>query len=526
MGRERKISGTMGRMALILLFALSSYVFFPKIAHAQSVVLPNPFGMGPNSTFRIRNGKPHRGNDYPTPCGTQVSLKAPVRCDMNNPTGYGRRGTVSHACEVTEQFSHLSSCMTGQSTIKTGGAKGAEGAGNSTGCHVHYEIRIAGTAVDPMEAYGKDLCNGEVRKQLIEDAQKKLNGKAGGGGASTGGASSDTPPNSTTPAPPPPTADGSGFESVEGGTASNPGPGYTLEYTIDGRTIKHIDLGGQPGDTVTLPPTTENVVPTTGASGDGQVTGCATDTWTAMVNQAVLQTRREMLFNQRYIAKGDSVMAYSCMAEQLTLVGEQIGPIFNETQLWVNKEIDILNGAKVTVNVDMGRSALDGAVVNLATEPYEAFLKSVYNHDFLGGMAPGLTGGDSTQDHAPCGVMAKVWQVAKCMNLTDDPPFPKFEELIGNDPRKYPSSYLCNDTGITQNMINIARNGQVQKTVYETHLNMIYPTGGCHAAIPTGITVERQEGATQITTKRTYADGLCISVGCSYQGTSCVVQGR
>jgi hypothetical protein len=271
-----------------------------------------------------------------------------------------------------------------------------------------------------------------------------------------------------------------------------------------------------------MPPTTEEFIQST-SNTNNPVTGCATDTWTAMVNQSVLQTRREMAINQRYIVKPDSVMAYSCLSEQFTLVGKHAG-VLSESQRWANKQVDILNGNTVTVTVDMGSNSLDGAINNVATEPYEFFLQSFYNYDFLAGQAPGLTGspqGDEdgmSQAHAPCGAMSKVWQIAKCMNVTDDPLFPKFEELIGKDPRKFPSNYACNDTGITQNMINIARGSEVKKDNVDTYLEMLY-TGACHPPIRTGITVYRREGEGQISKERTYSDGLCITIGCSYQNS-------
>jgi hypothetical protein len=252
-----------------------------------------------------------------------------------------------------------------------------------------------------------------------------------------------------------------------------------------------------------------------------------------MVNQAVLQTRREMLINERYVLKADSVMAYSCLANQLANVGQNAG-VFSESQLWANRQVDILNGQTVTVTIDMGRYSLDGAISNVALEPYEHFLRSMFGHDFLGGMAHGLIAGEGDedhahggQDHAPCGVMRQVWQVAKCMNLSDDPLFPRFEDLITaeSDPRRFPEGTECRNTGITQNMINIARGQNVRRDAIDTYLPMMY-SGTCNPPIATGITVERQRGAGQITTTIRHADGLCITAGCSYQNTGGSGMGR
>lgn len=511
-------------------FFFALVLFAPSLSHAQSVVLNHPRpGAGVNDTFKWRERhpvthqpKPHKGMDYDLNCGT--NLTPPNGGSFNCPDNGGRTfsgiATSAHACGIVERFIHLQSCNA--SSMVTGGAKGMRGAGGTTGCHLHYEILIDGTAVNPPSAYGKNLCDPEIRKQLIAEAQQILHNQAGGGGGSTSSNNPNTSPQP--PAQPPPvqtpSADGTTMVYVPW-SPSNPTGGYYEVIGADGRVVGRIPSGGVNGHVVALPPTTEEFTQT--GDTNNPVTGCATDTWTAMVNQAVLQTRREMAINQRYIAKPDSVMAYSCLGDQLTLVGEHAG-VLSETQLWANKQIDILNGNTATVTVNMGQSSLDGAIVNVATEPYERFIRSYFDHGWLGeitggGADGGGEGGDDegpSQDHAICGTMNMVWQMAKCMNVTDDPLFPRFEELISNDPRRYPENYRCNDSGITQNMIDIARGRDVRKDNVDTYIRMLYP-GTCHTPIQTGITVHRREGEEQISTERTYPDGLCITIGCSYQ---------
>lgn len=525
MGQERNITGNKVVLAgfMVLFFAILN----PVLVIAQtSVVINEPTTYERNQPFQMRTPtRPHRGHDYLVPCGTTIQTQAPVQCMTAG--GYGSLAEASHGCGVVTRYAHLNSCVAGQSSVVSGGARGSEGAGNSEGCHLHYELRINGTAVNPASAFGQNLCDPATQQRLIEEAQSILNGQAGGGGGTTPN------PNNPTGGTPGGTTGGNNVQSVTyvpGGTLTNPGRGYYEIVTTDGRVIREIDLSGTDPGAAPLPPTnTDVVVP--GGAGTGEVTGCATDTWTAMVNQSVLQTRREMLFNERYIAKPDSVMAYSCLSEQLLLAGQEIGPIFSESQLWVNKDVDILNGETVTVNVDMGTSSLDGAIVNVATEPYEGYLMSMFNHDFLGGTAAIEDAGggghedhshSTSQEHTPCGIMAEVWQMAKCMDATDDPLFFRFEELIDFDPRAYPENYACNNTGITQGMIDIARGAEVLFDPVMPRMEMILPIAGCYPAIATGITVERQEGAGQISTRVTSPDGVCITSGCRYVGGACV----
>lgn len=520
MGVERKICG--GKIWGVGLLVLLLCVLTPSISQAQVVVNDPAPGYRVSQVFQMRTPtRPHRGNDIAVPCGTVLPTQAPVNCLPPDPQGYGNQASVSLGCEVTMLYAHLTVCVSGQSQVTTGGAPGSPGAGNSEGCHLHYEVRIAGSAVDPQRAYGQNLCDPAVRQDLISNAQSVLGSYAGGGGGATGGqttgsGTSTTPPPTVTPV----------IVSViyiPGGTVINPGAGYYEVTHVNGRVERIIDLRGEGVTLAQMPPTIENFVLTSPTSNPELVTGCATDTWTAMVNQSVLQTRREMAINERYVVKPDSVMAYSCLSEQLMQVGQGAG-VFSESQLWANRQVDLLDGFSQTVTIDMGRNSLDGAINNVAREPYEYFLQSVFSHDFLAGQAPGLIGsGDGDEDGnsqagTTCGAMSQVWRIAKCMNVTDDPMFPTFEQMIGTDPRRFPPNLRCSDTGITQNMIDIARGRDIQRDPITTHLTMMNGTE-CHPPIATGITVERQEGASQITTRRRAADGLCITAGCSYQNT-------
>jgi hypothetical protein len=180
----------------------------------------------------------------------------------------------------------------------------------------------------------------------------------------------------------------------------------------------------------------------------------------------------------------------------------------------------------------------------------------------LGGLVEGDAGGEDGHNHthdqaySGCSTMQDVWKTAKCMNMTDDPMFPKFEDLIDNDPRKYPHGYECNYTGITQEMIDVAKGRDVKFDKVETYLDMLYPTedeegnATCHDPIRTGVTVVRMESAgvpiedcfenpdcgqsnapeeARISQEKQYEDGLCITIGCSYQNTDggegeCVVK--
>lgn len=103
----------------------------------------------------------HDGIDFSVSVGTPVHAAADgtVIYEADEPEGYGNTITLSHANGWQTRYAHLSQFMVLNGTpVKvgdviglSGGAKGAVGAGNSTGPHLHFEIRTdPNTPVDPM----------------------------------------------------------------------------------------------------------------------------------------------------------------------------------------------------------------------------------------------------------------------------------------------------------------------------------------------------------------------------------------
>ncbi len=520
---QRKIKRKATRLLIIFAFVLFPLLHF-VVSEAHAVVINKPTESGINSEMKIRNGRPHKGIDYADSCGTTITLPVPASCYFQGSPpkgdGWGAYAMIDRGCGVVELYAHLNSCRNGSTTIETGGAAGTKGAGSSTGCHLHYEIRINSCHVNPESAYGQDLCQESVKTPLFNEARSIL-GEYATCSASGGGNQTDTGTPPTTGNVQEVTLVGVG-ETDPGTNIPNVGTPYYYVETLDGRIIREPVMPSYDDPTPLLPPTTENVVPTTTTA--NEVTGCATDTWTAMVNQAVLQTRRETVINQRYITKGDNIATYSCFNENARAVGRQLGPIFSESKQWANRQID-LRGKTLTINKELGDTSLDGAINTTAMYTYESWIRGNFDHSFLGGTLPeaptpnGQLEDDVTHAFMPCGLMNQIWNMAKCGNISDSPMFPRFEDLITpeSDPRKFPSDMSCNSTGITQAMINRAK--QTGAATADTHLNILYPDSGgnCARPIRTGVTVERQRGIGRITTTVTYPDAVCPTLGCTYQ---------
>jgi|HubBroStandDraft_4_1064222.scaffolds.fasta_scaffold00002_273 murein DD-endopeptidase MepM/ murein hydrolase activator NlpD len=104
---------------------------------------PNPFGGGPEF---------HQGLDIAAPSGTTVTAAATGTVIMAQwYGGYGNYILIDHGGSYSTGYGHLSAIYVsvGQS-VQRGQAIGAVGStGQSTGPHLHFEVRIAGKPVDP-----------------------------------------------------------------------------------------------------------------------------------------------------------------------------------------------------------------------------------------------------------------------------------------------------------------------------------------------------------------------------------------
>lgn len=98
------------------------------------------------------SGHWHSGLDLAAPPGTPVrAVAAGVAAVTRAAGGYGLHVIVRHAQGVTSLYGHLSSvAVSSGEPVEAGAVIGAVGStGNSTGPHLHLEIRRNGTPEDP-----------------------------------------------------------------------------------------------------------------------------------------------------------------------------------------------------------------------------------------------------------------------------------------------------------------------------------------------------------------------------------------
>lgn len=264
-----------------------------------------------------------------------------------------------------------------------------------------------------------------------------------------------------------------------------------------------------------------DLVPTKPDENGTQLSGCATDTWTGMVNQAVMEARRETTMNQTYIVKPDSVLVYGCLKHWLNSVQQNAGPIFSETTRF-SPQVDISSVSPRKPKTKMvpgfpglGGGSLDAALSSTVFSAADSYLNANFNHKLLGDTSE-LTG-----DAINCNVMQNVWKAAKCKNFSTEKVFYKFDELLSTDPRKYPASIACNDTGIKQEMIDYAQNKDFEKVTYDkvkTRLDLLADPASCELSVKTGIKVHQMNEGTL---DKTIDDVVCSNVGCGSKKGKC-----
>ena len=113
-----------------------------------------PLGIAPTDGFGPRGGAMHTGLDYPASAGTAVAAagRGCVRSAGWDSGGYGNLVVIEHRAGMTSYYAHLASiavnpgqCLVAGNTVGTVGSTG-----NSTGPHLHFELRLNGAPIDPL----------------------------------------------------------------------------------------------------------------------------------------------------------------------------------------------------------------------------------------------------------------------------------------------------------------------------------------------------------------------------------------
>ncbi len=149
------VSGALGTSAA--LSGLSSFPGMDAGFDAPSIwpvigPITSSFGQREDPVLGNGEGEFHKGIDIGAPNGTPIIATADgVVQSAGMASGYGREVVIDHGHGVETLFGHMSgfAVMAGQ-TVTRGQVIGYVGhSGRTTGAHLHYEVRIRSTAVNP-----------------------------------------------------------------------------------------------------------------------------------------------------------------------------------------------------------------------------------------------------------------------------------------------------------------------------------------------------------------------------------------
>jgi murein DD-endopeptidase MepM/ murein hydrolase activator NlpD len=113
-----------------------------------------PIGGTPTDRFGPRGDRMHTGVDYPAAHGAGVVAagRGCVQSTGYDAGGYGNLVVISHRAGMTSWYAHLATiavrpgqCLVAGTPIGTVGSTG-----NSTGPHLHFELRLNGAPIDPL----------------------------------------------------------------------------------------------------------------------------------------------------------------------------------------------------------------------------------------------------------------------------------------------------------------------------------------------------------------------------------------
>jgi murein DD-endopeptidase MepM/ murein hydrolase activator NlpD len=104
------------------------------------------------SGFGWRWGRMHEGIDIGVPCGTPIHAAASGTVIYSGwMDGYGNFVVIDHGNGLATAYGHQSAIYVSGGSVSQGQSIGAVGStGDSTGCHLHFEVRVNGNPVDPL----------------------------------------------------------------------------------------------------------------------------------------------------------------------------------------------------------------------------------------------------------------------------------------------------------------------------------------------------------------------------------------
>jgi murein DD-endopeptidase MepM/ murein hydrolase activator NlpD len=138
------------------------------ISNKQLLALASGFGFRVHPIYKVK--KLHTGIDFAASIGTPIYATADGKVQSVDIkfSGYGKVVEIDHGFGYRTRYAHMHEFAVRQGqSIKRGDLIGYVGnTGLSTAPHLHYEVLINGTQVDPVHYFYNDLTPGEYEKVL------------------------------------------------------------------------------------------------------------------------------------------------------------------------------------------------------------------------------------------------------------------------------------------------------------------------------------------------------------------------
>jgi len=126
-------------------------VYIPSGRPVEKLSLTSNFGV--RSDPFNGGARMHKGIDIPGPVGTPIYATADgIVSRAGWASGYGNLVEISHGNGMETRYGHMSKLVVApNSRVRRGQIIGLMGStGRSTGSHLHYEVRVAGNAINPI----------------------------------------------------------------------------------------------------------------------------------------------------------------------------------------------------------------------------------------------------------------------------------------------------------------------------------------------------------------------------------------
>jgi hypothetical protein len=138
------------------------------ISNKQLVALASGFGWRTHPIYKVK--KMHQGIDFAASIGTPIYATADGTISQVSVkfSGYGKSVEIDHGFGYVTRYAHMHDFVVrGGQHVKRGDLIGYVGnTGLSTAPHLHYEVLLKGSPVDPVHYFYNDLSPAEYEKVL------------------------------------------------------------------------------------------------------------------------------------------------------------------------------------------------------------------------------------------------------------------------------------------------------------------------------------------------------------------------